>query len=83
MLVGRDHDLPLYLSALPSKSTAIQKLALVHDTETSPPVESSPLVFALPGSALVGRDHDVPLYLSALPSQSTAIQKLLLTHDTA
>jgi len=32
-MVVEDHELPLYLSALPGSSVAMQKLLLTHDTE--------------------------------------------------
>jgi hypothetical protein len=40
MSEGADHEDPLYLNALPSTSTAAQKLALGHDTDSRSPLAS-------------------------------------------
>jgi hypothetical protein len=58
------------VKALPTSSTATQKLELGHDTEVSSP------------SRPEGDDHECPLYVTQPPSSSTATQKLALGHDT-
>ena len=64
---------PLYLTAFPEASTAMQKLELVHETDFNALVPSPTL-----GEA----DQLVPLKMAAWPEASTAMQKVELMHDT-
>ena len=64
---------PLYLTAFPELSTAMQKDELVHETEFNTLVPSFTL-----GEA----DQLVPLKMAAWPEASTAMQKDELVHET-
>jgi len=51
---GADHDVPLYVTALPDPSTSTQKDELAQETAFR----------KLPGLIADGADHDVPLKVS-------------------
>ena len=64
---------PLYVSALPSVSTAVQNVVDAHDT-----VVGMPVVLL----KSFGEDHVEPLKTSASPALSTATQKVADTQET-
>ncbi len=75
--VGQDHDgrapcVPLYVTALPSLSTAAQNELVGHETLCS---------WIVP-STLVGWLQVVPLKVSARPPPSTAAQNVAEAQDT-
>lgn len=68
---GGDHEVPSYVSALPTWSTAAQKVALGQETDST-----------LFTSIDTAADHEVPLKVRAPLVLSTAVQKVALAHDT-
>ncbi|MCL4552194.1 MAG: hypothetical protein M1305_01365, partial [Candidatus Marsarchaeota archaeon] len=70
-LTGVDQLDPFQLRALPSRSTAMQKLEVGQEIDS---IGWAP-------SMLVGLDQLDPFQLMALPYQSTAMQKLELVQD--
>jgi hypothetical protein len=71
---GAVQRVPFQRSALPSPSTAMQKVAEGHDTEVSP----APLA-----STACGGDQEVPFQVMTRPRVSTAAQKDRDGQDTA
>ena len=61
------------MRTLPASSTAAQKLAVAHETES----KKCPLA-----SMLSGDDQELPLYVTASPLFPTATQKSAVAHDT-
>ena len=70
MLCGADHEVPFQETALPPKSTAMQKDVVGQDTEKTGML---PLMFS-------PVDQEVPFHMAA--SEPTAIQNDGDTHDT-
>ena len=71
MLAGALQELPLKVTALPVKSTAMQNDTEEHETDVSGFVPSM----------LIGELHELPLNIRTLPLESTAAQKDGDGHD--
>ena len=74
-----DQDRPDQVNALPTPSTAMQKVALVHDT---PVREAAPKAEEL-FSRRSGADQLVPFHAIASPVESTATQNAATGQETS
>jgi len=63
-MVGEDQEVPFQRNTCPTASPAMQKVDVVHDTESS----------VCPLSMLVADDHVDPFHVSTLPELSTTAQ---------
>ena len=72
MLTGADQELPFQLMALLPASTAMQKVVVGQETESTPPPELS---------MLTSLDQELPFQLMAVPPRSTVMQKVVVGQE--